>query len=126
MPVEDGIKSKLSVHSSGNNENKLVEKINISIGKCKNLVSFSIIFVFILRKKRNDLKFFQSTQKPEGLTIYAKLEFNEGQIGESQKITITPGDSVPDLNFIASLNVNTNDQVCMDDLSYKPVIGLYL
>ena len=78
MPVEDGIKSKLSVHSSGNNENKLVEKINISIGKCKNLVSFSIIFVFILRKNRNDIansnikkafafKFFQIIGKK---TIY--------------------------------------------------------
>jgi hypothetical protein len=40
MPVEDGIKSKLSVHSSGYTENKLVEKININIRKCKNLVRF--------------------------------------------------------------------------------------
>ena len=39
MPAEDGIKSKLSVHSSGFNENKAVEKINIQIKKCKNLVS---------------------------------------------------------------------------------------
>jgi hypothetical protein len=39
MPAEDGVKSKLSVYSSGVNENKSAEKINISIRKCKNLVS---------------------------------------------------------------------------------------
>lgn len=38
MPVEDGIKSKMSIHSSGFNESKSAEKINISIKKCKNLV----------------------------------------------------------------------------------------
>ena len=63
------------------------------------------------------------TQKVEGLTLYAKLEYNESQIAESPKITITP-DSVPDLNFSTTLNVNTTDPVSLDDIAYRPIISM--
>ena len=66
---------------------------------------------------------FQSSQKPEGLTIYAKLDFNENQIAESQKVTVTTGDIITDLNFNSSMNINVTDQASVDDLAYKPVIS---
>ena len=66
--------------------------------------------------------YLQISQKPEGLTIYAKLDFNENLISESSKITVTTSDT-PDLNFTASLPINANDPICIDDLAYKPVIG---
>ena len=99
MPSDDGQKSKLSLHSSGNNE-KPGEKINIFIKRCKNLV----------------------TQKAEGLTVYAKIDFNENQVAESQKILITP-DNTPDLNFTASMHIVTSDHTSIDELTYKPVIS---
>ena len=60
--------------------------------------------------------------RAEGLTLYAKVDFNENQIGESQKITITQ-DSTPEFNLTASFNVNHNDAAMLDDIAYKPVIS---
>lgn len=97
MPSEEGQRSKLSLHSAG--VDKSNEKITISIKKLKNLVN----------------------QKPEGLTLYAKIEFNENQIAETPKILITP-DNVSDFNYSTTLSINPNDSVCLDDLAYKPVI----
>ena len=31
---------------------------------------------------------------------------------------------MPDLNFNATLSVNTNDQNSLDEIAYKPVIGI--
>ena len=64
------------------------------------------------------------TQKVEGLTLYAKLEYNENQIAESPKVTITP-ESVPDLNFITHLNLNTIDPTSLDDIAYRPIISAF-
>ncbi|CAF0849700.1 unnamed protein product [Brachionus calyciflorus] len=94
--MQDGQRSKLSLYS-GND--KSTEKINIFIKKCKNLI----------------------TQKPEGLTLYAKIDFNEVQIAESPKIQVTP-ENIPDINFSAVLNVVTTDQNNLDDITYKPII----
>lgn len=98
MAANDGNKSKLSIHSSG--YDKSVEKISIFIKKCKNINTLG---------------------RPEGLTLYAKIDFNEASIGESQKIHVT-ADNVPDLNFNASISVNTSDQTSLDEIAYKPVI----
>lgn len=97
MPIDDGSKSKLSLHSS--NFDKSNERINILLKKFKNLV----------------------TQKVEGITLYAKIEYNELQIAESPKIQITP-DSVPDINFNCHLNLNVTDSTSLDDISFKPII----
>jgi hypothetical protein len=48
MPSDDGVKSKLSLHSQGNTE-KLGEKINIFIRRCKNLVILGSNFEVILK-----------------------------------------------------------------------------
>ncbi len=61
-------------------------------------------------------------QKPEGLTLYAKIEFNEVQIAETPKIQITP-DLISDFNYNTSLPLNPNDQNNLDDIAYKPVIS---
>ena len=58
--------------------------------------------------------------------MYAKLEFNENQIGESHKITIM-SDITHDFTFGSVLSVSTNDQVnssaaSLDDIAHKPVI----
>ena len=130
MPIDDGQKSKMSINSSG--YDKSIEKINIFIKKCKNLVSLRKL----ISLQNNDIVFFsyilmvifcsQNTQgRPEGLTLYAKIDFNESSIGESQKILVT-ADNVPDLNFNSSLSVNTSDQTSLDDIAYKPVIGIHI
>ena len=62
------------------------------------------------------------TQKAEGITVYAKIDFNENQIAESQRIHIT-GDNIPDLNFSTQLSVVTTDPNALDDIAYKPVIS---
>ena len=54
--------------------------------------------------------------------MYVKAEFNESSIGESQKFLVT-SDSVPELNFSFSLNVNTSDPISLDDLANKPIIS---
>ena len=130
MPIEEGQKSKMSLHSSG--YDKSTERISIFIKKCKNLVCFelaSIIKTCIkTMKKKHHINWkinliLKNTQgRPEGLTLYAKIDFNENPIGESQKILVT-ADHVPDLNFNATLSVNTNDQNSLDEIAYKPVIG---
>ena len=98
MPTEDGAKSKLSLHSS--NQDKSAEKISIFIKKCKNLV----------------------TAKPEGLTVYLQLDYNDAKLSESPKIHITP-DNLPEFNFNTNLYVNTqNEMNSMDDLAHKPIV----
>lgn len=42
MPIDEGQKSKMSIHSSG--YDKSIEKINIFIKKCKNLVNIMKIW----------------------------------------------------------------------------------
>lgn len=116
--MQDGQKSKLSLHSSGND--KSGERISIFIKKCKNLVRNDSLYLSV--KIFNTFFSSKVTQKAEGLTLYAKIDFNENQIAESQKIQITP-DSVPDLNFNASLNVVATDQSSIDDIAYKPIIS---
>jgi hypothetical protein len=56
------------------------------------------------------------------MTIYARVEFNEIQIAESQKIQIT-NDETPDLNFSFSLSLNAADQASLDDVANKPIIS---
>ena len=129
MPIDDGQKSKMSIHSSG--YDKSIEKINIFIKKCKNLVSLRKLIslqntMYFLSYILMVIFYSQNTQgRPEGLTLYAKIDFNESSIGESQKILVT-ADNVPDLNFNSSLSVNTSDQTSLDDIAYKPVIGIHI
>jgi hypothetical protein len=59
------------------------------------------------------------------LTLYAKIDFNENHIAESQKIVVTP-ETTPDLNFNATMYVVSSDQTSIDELTYKPVISKLL
>ena len=53
--------------------------------------------------------------------MYAKVEYNENPIGESQKTTFFQ-EAITELNFQCQLSVNVSDSVCLDDLAHKPVI----
>jgi hypothetical protein len=57
------------------------------------------------------------------LTLYAKIDFNENPVAESQKILVTP-EATPDLNFNATMHVVASDQTSIDELAYKPVISM--
>lgn len=63
-------------------------------------------------------------QRPEGITIFAKFEFNENAFAESAKATIL-SEAPSDVNFSASLVAITNDQNSIDELAYKPVISTH-
>lgn len=56
------------------------------------------------------------------MTIYAKVDFNENPVAESQKILVN-NEEAPDLNFNFTLNVNSLDQNNLDDIANKPLIG---
>lgn len=51
-----------------------------------------------------------------------KADFNETQIAESAKFTITPAESLPDFTFAFSLSVNPAEQSSMDDVANKPIV----
>jgi hypothetical protein len=61
-------------------------------------------------------------QKAEGLTLYARADYNENLIAESEKIEITQS-NVPDINFSFSLNVSTSDANSLEEIAYKPIIS---